>query len=119
MTARSAELVSVAVAVAALFPALGSAVVAVTDAVLLIVPLAEALTFTTTVKVAVAPATSDPAVQLIVPVPPTGGLVQTNAGPPLCVSETNVAFAGTASVSATVCASDGPLFVIVIVNVAF
>jgi hypothetical protein len=111
--------VSVVVTADVLFPGFGSAVVVLTFAVLLIVPLAEALTFTTTVKVAVAPARSEPIVQLIVPVPPTGGLVQTNTGPAVCVSETNVAFTGTASVSETVCASDGPLFVIAIVNVAF
>src|SRR5205814_1610558 len=68
-------------------------------------------------NVAVAPLVSSPRLQVVVPVPPPGGVEQVNAGPAVCDSETNVVFAGTASLSATVKASDGPLLVTLIVYV--
>ena len=50
--------------------------------------------------------------RVIVPVPPTGGVVGVNdVAPPVCVSDTNVVPAGTASVKETVWASLGPLLV--------
>ena len=49
-------------------------------------------------------------VQLIVPVVPTSGVLQVKVGPPVCVSETKVVFAGIASTSETLFAPDVPLF---------
>ena len=92
-------------------------VAAVTLAVLLIVVPSGVPgdTMTTTVKLAEAPAASVPIVPLIVPVPPTAGLVRLNAGPEVWASETNVVLAGTRSESATIWASLGPAFETVIV----
>src|SRR5262245_14085040 len=59
------------------------------------------LTFTTTVNIADAPTARLEIVHVIVPVPPTAGLVQANAGPLVCVSETKVVLAGMLSVSCT------------------
>src|SRR3954451_4785322 len=53
----------------------------------------------------------------MVPVPPAAGVLHENGVPVVCDSETNVVFAGTASVSETLDAADGPLFVSVIVYV--
>src|SRR3954462_13230585 len=53
----------------------------------------------------------------MVPVPPAAGVLQRNGVPVVCDSETNVVLAGTASVSETVDAADGPLFVSVTVYV--
>jgi hypothetical protein len=50
-------------------------------------------------------------VQVIVPFAPAAGVVQVKAGPEACVAETNVVFAGSASVSVTAVALDGPAFV--------
>src|SRR5438034_1202825 len=72
------------------------------------------LTCTTTVKVAEAPAARVAVVPLIVPVPPTGGLVNVNVTPLFWVSDTKVVLAGMLSVSCTLCASEGPLLVSVI-----
>src|SRR5207248_4326830 len=68
-------------------------------------------------NVAAAPLMSVPMLQVTVPVPPPGGVEHVNAGPAVCDSDTNVALAGTASLSATVSASDGPLLVTLIVYV--
>jgi len=88
----------------------------VTVAVFVMVPAGAPLfTFTAIEKVALAPLTRVPMVQVVVPVPPPGGVEHENAGPAVCVSETNVVFAGTASDIETVSASDGPLFVTVTV----
>jgi hypothetical protein len=57
---------------------------------------------TTTVKVAEALLVSAAIVALIVPVPPTAGLVRVNDGPEVWLSETKVVPAGTTSESATV-----------------
>src|SRR5216683_5389301 len=73
------------------------------------------LTWTTTVNVANAPATRVGAVPLIVPVPPTGGLVNVKVGPLVWLSETKVVLAGTLSASCTFWASEGPLLVSVMV----
>ena len=104
-------------AVALLLARLGSVVAAVTLAVLLIVDPAGRLgeTRTTTVKLAEAPEASAAIVPLIVPVPPTAGLVRLNDGPEVCVSETKVVLAGTTSERDAVWASLGPAFATVIV----
>src|SRR5579872_501104 len=96
---------------------LGSDVVAVTLAVLLMVELLASLelAFTTTVKVALAPAAKLPMLPLRVPVPPTGGLAKVKVGPVFCASDTKVVPAGTASVRLTDWASDGPPLVSVMV----
>src|SRR5260221_133696 len=73
------------------------------------------LTWTRTVKVAEAPAARVGAVPLIVPVPPTGGLLNAKAGPLVWLSDTNVVLAGMASVSCTFRASEGPLSLSVMV----
>lgn len=98
--------VIVVVAVDALLPGTPSGVVDVTFAVLVIVPLA-ALTVTTSVNVADAPE----ARVAIVAVSVAGPVITVKAGPLFCTIETKVVFAGTASVSETLCASAGPLFV--------
>jgi len=71
-----------------------------------------ALTFTIMVNVAVAPDANVASEQLTLPVPPSPGSVHEKDGPVFWLNETKVVFAGTASVSVTVCASLGPLFVI-------
>src|SRR5260370_406390 len=73
------------------------------------------LTWTTTVKVAEAPAARVAVVPLIVPVPPAGGLVNVKVTPLFWVSETKVVLLGTLSVSWTFWASEGPLLVTVMV----
>src|SRR5258706_10767991 len=71
----------------------------VTDAMLVRrVPFGTALVSITSVNPAVAPATSVAIVQLIVPPPPTAGVVQVNAGPAPREKLTKVAPAGTLSV---------------------
>src|SRR5436305_1355685 len=110
--ARSACVCTVVVAVPVLLPGVGSVVVVAAVAELLMVaPLAVlALTWTTIVKTAVSPAatvafekTIGPEVFVPQPVP-----VVTTA-------ETSEVFAGTASLTVTVCASDGPLLLKLIV----
>ncbi len=64
-------------------------------------------------NVAVTPFGSEAMVQVMVPVLPTDGVVQLNAGPVVWFSETNVVSAGSVSVRVTVEASEGPLFVTV------
>jgi hypothetical protein len=89
----------------------------VTVAVLVTVVKAGVLgdTRTTTVKLAESPKGSVAIVPVIVPVPPTVGLVKLKASPEVCASETKVVSAGRGSVSATVWASLGPVFKTVIV----
>src|SRR5258708_39431876 len=81
-------------ALAVLFALLGSVVVVVAEAVFLMtVPLAvPVVTWTTMVKVAVAPEASVGLMKVIVPVPPTGGVVVVQ--PPGAVAETKVGWAG-------------------------
>jgi hypothetical protein len=111
----SALAVTVVNAVDVLLPGFGSVVVVVALAVLEITaPAAPGLMWTVIENVA-EPGASEAIVQLTVPVPPTEGFVQENVEPVVCDSETNVVFAGTASLSATLDALDGPLFVTVIV----
>lgn len=104
---RSACVLTEVVAVAELFPGVGSVVAVVAVAVLeMTEPLATfAFTCAMTVNVADAPAASVLFVAVNVPVPPTDGVVSVNAGPPVCVA------AGSASLSDTVCALLAPLFV--------
>ncbi len=99
-----------------LFEAFGSDVVVDTFATFaMVLPLAaEAAAAITNEKVAGPLGDSDPIVQVIVPVPPAGGVEQVNMGPAVWDAETNVIPAGTASVSETVVALDGPLFVTVL-----
>jgi hypothetical protein len=116
-TATSAAVVTVAVVVDVLFALLGSVVVVVTLATFeTLLPLAaDDARCITNEKVAETFDESDAIVHVIVPVPPTGGVAHAKAGPSVWDAETNVIPAGTASVSETVVAFDGPLFVTVTV----
>src|SRR5260370_819842 len=107
VTLTSAEVATAALAVDVLSALVGSLVVLLTLAVFEIVePLASlALAWTTSVKVALAPAARVLMRPETVPAPPAGGLLKEKAGPLLCVSETNVEPAGTAAVNATACPS--------------
>src|SRR5260370_893236 len=69
------------------------------------------LTWTTTVNVAEPPAARVAVVPLMVPLPPTGGLVTVKVGPEVWASVTKVVLPGMLSVSCTFWASDGPLLV--------
>src|SRR5262249_27630202 len=73
------------------------------------------LTWTTNVKLAPALAASVALLAVNVPVPPTAGGESVNAGPEVCVADTNVVLAGIASVRLTLWASLGPELVSVIV----
>ena len=109
-TEISALRVTVVVTVG-LFPvAFGSEVAVETRAVLETVPDAFGAMWTVIEKVA-DPVANEPIVQLMLPVPPTAGLLHENAGPDVCEAETNVVFAGIVSVSETLAAAEGPLFV--------
>jgi hypothetical protein len=109
-TEMSALRVTVVVTVG-LFPvAFGSEVAVETRAVLETVPDAFGAMWTVIEKVA-DPVANEPIVQLMLPVPPTAGLLHENAGPDVCEAETNVVFAGIVSVSETLAAAEGPLFV--------
>jgi len=116
VTARSADVTIVVFTVELSLAGLESLAL-VTDAVLLTLePLAAlALACTTSVKVTVLLAAIDAAVSVIVPPLPGAGVVAVK--PAAGVMETNVAPAGTVSVSDTFCASLGPLLVKVIVYV--
>src|SRR2546423_23193 len=99
-------------AVELLFAVFGSLVVELTFAVfVMVVPVAvPALMFTVRLNVALAPALSEAMLHATV-----APVVQLNVGPDVCVSETNVVFAGSVSVHETVVAVDGPAFAAVIV----
>lgn len=103
---------TVVVTLALLFNGFGSAVVALIVAVFVLVdPLAvPGSTLKTNSNEALAPLASEAMVQVIVPVPPGGGVAQTNAGPVVCVAPAKVMFAGTLSVSVTFAAAAGPAF---------
>lgn len=88
-----------------LFAGFASAEVELPDAVFVIVVPTPAVAASTMENVALAPAPSVEIVHEMVPVPPTAGLLQANAGPLVCVSETNVVPGGSVSVSVTPCAS--------------
>ena len=99
-------------ALALLFVGLLSGVVALIVAVSVMVEPLLALGGTLNVNwnAADAPAASVAMVQMTGPVP-----LQLNAGPAVCDTETNVVPAGTVSVSVTLAASEGPLFITVTV----
>src|SRR5258708_3533768 len=79
--------VIVVTAVELLLPAFGSLLADVTVAVLLLGPVgAVGAMLTTIVNVAEAPEASVAMEQVTVPVPPTDGFKQLNAGPVFCVS---------------------------------
>ncbi|PYQ48228.1 MAG: hypothetical protein DMF59_16605 [Acidobacteria bacterium] len=109
VTARSGP-ATVVVAEELLLAGLASADAEPPVAVLVIADPAPAFADTTIENVDVAPAASVAILQEIVPVPPTAGAEHANAGPLLCVSETNVVPVGTTSVNVTVCASLVPTF---------
>ena len=98
-----------------LFAGTGSLVAEVTVAVLPSAAFGSSDVFTTSENVAVAVDGSEAMLQLTVPVAPAAGVVQVKVGPPVCVIDTNVVVAGTASVSVTLTASAGPLLVTPIV----
>src|SRR6266542_653216 len=72
-------------------------------------------TLTTRVKVAVAAFTKAALVAVIVPEPPTGGVVAVQ--PAGALKDTKVVRAGTTSVSTRLCASPGPLLLSICVEV--
>jgi hypothetical protein len=106
----SAAVPTVVVAVAVLFAMLGSVDVAVIVAVFVMTVVlgVPALTLTTRVNEALAPAARLAMVQVTVPVPPTAGVEHDQ--PAARVNDTNVVLGGTASLSATLVAPDGPEF---------
>src|SRR5690242_10463628 len=111
VTARSADaLVTVAVAVPALSPMTGSAVLVVTVAVLLKEPVAVGLTCATSTKVAVEPAAKLAHVAVDVLPPESDAL-----GPEACVKLTRVSAEGSMSVICAFAAVSGPRFLTVIV----
>jgi hypothetical protein len=94
-------------------PPLPSLVALVTPALLTIEPLAPDATSTTSVNVRDAPFASEAAVQVIVPVAPTAGVVQVNGEG--WVIERKSSEDGSVSVMTTFAAASGPLFVTTIV----
>src|SRR3954463_11040242 len=106
------------VAVAVLLPEVGSVVVVAAVAVLVtVVPVGVAAsTLTTMVNTAVSPLATEAFEKTTLPVPPTaGGLGIVQPEPVVTTADTNVVLVGTASVTVTVCASDGPLLTKLIV----
>src|ERR1044071_8292238 len=103
VTARSACVCTVVVAVPVLLPGVGSVVtVAAVAEFVMVAPLAVlALTLTTIVKTAVSPATTVAFEKTTLPVPPTAGAEVDQPLPVVTVADTNVVFAGTASVTVT------------------
>ena len=111
VTERSAWVITAVVVDAELFAGVGSTlVVAVVAVLLMLAPLAvPGLTLTTMVKVAVSLAVAVAFEKTTLPVLPTAGAEVDQPVPVVTVAETNVVFVGTASVTVTFCASDGPL----------
>src|SRR5947209_10687824 len=68
-------------------------------------------TWTMIWNVATAPEANVAAVALTVPVPPAAGVDNVNAGPAVCDADTNVVFAGTASLKVMLRAVFGPVLV--------
>src|SRR6185503_17780368 len=97
---------TVVVAVPVLLPGVGSVVVlaAVAELVIVVPAAVLELTLTTIVNTAVSPATTDAFENTTLPVPPTAGALMLQPEPVATTAETNVALAGTASVTVTVCA---------------
>lgn len=115
VTARSHLSCAYTWVVVVLLPGFGSDVVAATEEVAVISPAAVAagtLT-TTTIFAEVAEARLAESVQLIIPVPPTAGVVQFH--PAGARTDSNVVLVGVASVKLAPVAAAGPLFVIVCV----
>src|SRR5438128_2460243 len=112
VTDRSMRRMTLVIATSMLLPGVGSPVVLVTVAVLVIVaPLAVLeLTLTTIVKVAVSALATVALVKVIVPVPPaaTESVRDQPAG---VVTDTSVVLVGVGSLIVTDCASLGPLLV--------
>src|SRR5947207_3177055 len=104
--ATSACAATVVITVELLLPGALSAVVVVMFAVLLTVPVADGDRCATTVNVALDPDVSVAMLHEIV-----APVVQVNAGPVFCVSETKVVPAGSVSVQLTFEAFDGPLLI--------
>jgi hypothetical protein len=117
LTVRSAEARTVVLTVEVLSALVGSLVLLVTLAVLLMLELLASLesAWTTRVKVALEPAVKLAILPLTVPVPPGDGLLKAKVGPPVWDSETKVVPVGTASVRLTFWASEGPVLVRVMV----
>jgi hypothetical protein len=103
------------VTVVLLFALLGSEVVAETEEVAVIVPIAtvEGTFSTTTMSAEVPAARFAVSLHVTVPVAPTAGVVQVH--PAGASTDWNVVFTGVASVNATPVAAAGPLFVTVCV----
>src|SRR5438128_857111 len=103
---------TVVVAVPVLLPGFGSVEAVAPTALWVIVLLFGVLplTLTTRVKTATCPAVTVALDKITLPVPPTAGAAVDQPVPVVTVADTNVVFAGTASVRVTVCASDAPLF---------
>jgi hypothetical protein len=115
VTARSQLFCAYTCVVVVLFARFGSEVVAATEDVAVTSPAAAAAdtSTTTTIFAEVPDARFAESVQLIVPVPPTAGVVQLH--PAGARTESNVVFVGVASVKLTPVAAAGPLLVIVCV----
>lgn len=106
---------TVVVVIDELFPGTGSVEVDETDALFVITVPFGVLPLTLTDNVSkTVPLIKLGVVQLMLPVPPTAGVVQENVNLLVCVSETNVVFAGTCVVNVTPIAESGPAFVIAI-----
>jgi hypothetical protein len=114
VTDKSAE-ATVVLAVALSLPGLGSVVEDVTVAVfeITVPPATDALTLTTSGKVRLLPAVKVVIVQLMVPVPPTAGIIQVQ--PAGGVNEEKVVPEGNVSCMLTLLAFPGPLLVSVMV----
>src|SRR5438270_10195186 len=114
VTFRSQATMTFVVTVVVLFEGSGSEVVAETDddAVIELATTVGATPRTTMMSVEVPEATVG-LVQVIVPVPPTAGVVQVH--PAGCEIDWKVVFAGVASVNVAPDAAAGPLFVTVCV----
>src|ERR1043165_10268718 len=111
VTAMSPTTTPAVVAVPVLVPGVGSVVAVAAVALLVIVaPFAVlGLILTTIVNVAASSASDVALEKTTLPVPPTAGALTDHPAPTVTAAETNVALAGTASVTVTVCASLGPL----------
>src|SRR5712692_8790754 len=96
VTARSACVCTVVIAVALLLPGVGSVVVLAAVAVLLIVEAFAALelTYTTMVNTAVSPLATGDLEKTTLPVPPTAGALVLQPLPVVTVADTNVVLAG-------------------------
>src|SRR6185503_1372662 len=103
VTAISASAMTVVVAVPVLLAGVGSVVVLAPTALLVITVALGVLAFTfkTTVNTAVSPAATVAFETTTLPVPPTAGAVVLHPEPVVTTADTNVVFAGVASVTVT------------------